>query len=265
MGTSKIEWLRSADGKLGYTINPIKGLCPVGCSYCYARRMYKRFKWNPEIRFDADTLLQTRISDHEGFKIFWGSTMELFGDWVKSEWLQSIFDYIRTENDLNTHIFLTKKPQNFKKYSPFPKNCWVGVSIPRYWDGSVIGHPEAFMRIRQLGEVKASVRFVSFEPLLASVASEFVFGLDLSFKAYGVNWIIIGACTPHSEKTAPKVEWVREIIESADKVNIPVFLKANLGWPQYTADGSPPFYKKCNGTWKLRQEFPIMNKELVNK
>ena len=44
MNLTKIEWC-------DYTINPVKGLCPMACSYCYARRMYKRFKWNPEIRF----------------------------------------------------------------------------------------------------------------------------------------------------------------------------------------------------------------------
>ena len=33
-----------------YTLNPVKGLCPMACPYCYARAMYKRFKWNPKIR-----------------------------------------------------------------------------------------------------------------------------------------------------------------------------------------------------------------------
>ena len=37
MNKSKIEWC-------DYTINPAIG-CKHGCSYCYAERMNKRFKW----------------------------------------------------------------------------------------------------------------------------------------------------------------------------------------------------------------------------
>ena len=72
MQKSKIEWC-------DYTINPVKGLCPVGCSYCYARRMYKRFGWNPEIRYD-DMVWQTGGYMPKGSKIFIGSTIDLFHD-----------------------------------------------------------------------------------------------------------------------------------------------------------------------------------------
>ena len=41
MQKSKIEWC-------DYVANPVKGVCQDQCPYCYAKRMYKRFKWNPE-------------------------------------------------------------------------------------------------------------------------------------------------------------------------------------------------------------------------
>ncbi len=53
MQKSKIEWLQnSIDGSSGYSANPIKGICQQGCDYCYAIKMYKRFKWSPEVRYD---------------------------------------------------------------------------------------------------------------------------------------------------------------------------------------------------------------------
>ena len=66
MQKTKIEWT-------DYTWNPIKGLCPVDCklpdgrSYCYAKRIYQRFKWNPKIGFElhdhvAIDRLQEKIS-----------------------------------------------------------------------------------------------------------------------------------------------------------------------------------------------------------
>jgi len=214
--TSKIEWLKDPiTGEPGYTINPVKGLCPMACSYCYARRMYKRFKWNQDIRFNADELLRTRISDHKGYRIFWGSTMELFGDWVNPEWLQSIFDYIRTENDLNTHIFLTKQPENLHHWK-FPDNVWLGVSVttkeqlrPAIWG---------------LSDIHCNKRFLSFEPLLENV-------LDQVLPAEwddAIDWAIIGQQTPVSVRTTPKLRWIARIEASCKIANIPLFQKNNL-------------------------------------
>lgn len=77
-------------------------------------------------------------------------------------------------------------------------------------------------------------------------------------KEAGISWVIIGRCTPVSENTFPKWEWVKEIIDAADKANVPVFLKDNLGLPRLSCEGSPPYYKKhSSGTMELRQEFPI--------
>jgi protein gp37 len=78
--SSRIEWLKDPiTGKPGYTINPVKGLCPVGCSYCYARRMYKRFKWNPEIRYDRPLMYIEPFNIKKPSKIFIGSTQNLKG------------------------------------------------------------------------------------------------------------------------------------------------------------------------------------------
>ncbi len=95
MQHTKIEWVRNQDGTQGYSINPVKGVCPVDCkdnqgkSYCYARRLYKRFKWDETIRFEP--LDYKKFPD--GSKVFVGSTMELFGDWVKPTWLDQIFEW----------------------------------------------------------------------------------------------------------------------------------------------------------------------------
>ena len=65
MSKTKIDW---AD----YSINPVKGICPVGCEYCYARKLYHRFKWNPEISFDP---IVFDAMPEPGAKVFVGSTV----------------------------------------------------------------------------------------------------------------------------------------------------------------------------------------------
>ena len=65
----------------------------------------------------------------------------------------------------------------------------------------------------------------------------------------GISWVVLGSCTgtrqamealikkypdltliPFGKKftAQPRIEWVQEIVEAADKAGIPVFLKDNL-------------------------------------
>lgn len=204
MKKTKIPWC-------DYTINPVKGLCPMACPYCYARRMYKRFKWNPEIRYDADWWRSMIILRHES-RIFVGSTFELFGEWVKPEWLEKIFYYV-DKAPWHTFIFLTKQSQNLIKWSPFPKNCWVGVSATNYTQAS-----KARYYLRHL---EANIKFLSVEPLLSPLHDHLYCSLNL--KDEGIQWLILGSQTQPVKH--PPREWVDEIITAAGKSRIPVFVK----------------------------------------
>jgi len=199
MNKTKIEWC-------DYTINPVKGLCPMACSYCYARRMYKRFKWNPEIRFDF-TAYDGVSALRKPSRIFVGSTMELFGDWVKEDWLDRILGQASLIYPQHTFIFLTKQPQNLIKWSPFPDNCWVGVSTTGFDCRS--GLEDTFHNIQ------AKVKFVSIEPLLDYSPMDFRW----------VDWVIVGQQTPPSSKSTPNPEWVADIVYATNKAKIPVFIK----------------------------------------
>ena len=63
-----------------------------------------------------------------------------------------------------------------------------------------------------------------------------------------IDWVIIGAQTPYSQKTAPKMVWVQEILVAAHNANIPVFMKNNL---QPVLDNT---HEPGWAGWKLRQE-----------
>jgi protein gp37 len=219
---TKIEWVRNQDGTQGYTINPVKGLCPMACNYCYARRMYKNPYYktmysNQSIRYDPNAFngLPSKPS-----RVFVGSTMELFGGWIMREWLEHIFEMVRYYKQ-HTFIFLTKQTQNLIKWSPFPDNCWVGVSATntsQYQTGLMI-----------LNSIDANIKFFSFEPLLGRIAvppEVTKQGAWLGLK--GIDWCIIGQQTPARPATTPKIEWIRDVVSAADKAGVPVFLKDNL-------------------------------------
>jgi protein gp37 len=218
MNKTSIEWC-------DYTVNPVKGLCPVDCKdlegkpYCYARRMYKRFKWDETIRYDPSgfddlSTLPGPSTALQHKRIFIGSTMELFGPWVKREWMADILDWCRFKKE-HTFIFLTKRPQELQKYNPWPDNCWVGASI---CDDKMLD-----VAVNELEDVQASIKFLSFEPLLERLT----LSLDYAIYYGGVSWVIIGQQTP-ARKPIP-ASWIADIEMAADKVGIPVFHKNNLG------------------------------------
>ena len=199
MPKSKIEWT-------DFTLNPVKGKCPVACDYCYARKMYDRFKWNPKVRFQPSVF---NTLPKKPCKIFVGSTMELF---LFDDWMEFILN--RCE-DFPHHIFqfLTKQPQNLIKFSPFPDNCWVGVSATNQeqYKSALVG----------LAKIEAKVKYISFEPLLEYIATNPPYDLE------GINWVIIGGCSGR-QKFYPPEYWIQVIKSACDKAGIPIFEKNNL-------------------------------------
>ena len=205
-------------GWADFSINPVKGLCPMACSYCYARSMYKRFKWNPKISFDVKPLLDIEKIKRPS-RIFVGSTIELFGEWVDAFWLDSIFRTVR-DNPHHTFIFLTKQPQNLIKFSPYPPNVYLGVSVT---------NQEMFNKaIHYLKMIDAKVKFISFEPLLERITLDQGDYLILNkLQEAGIDWLILGGKSG-KPPFYPHEEWIQEIEEAADKAGIPVFEKFNL-------------------------------------
>ena len=240
--------VKKSIGWADFTINPVKCLCPVDCKdnqgkpYCYARRLYKRFGWNPEIRFVPEVLNEV-LSIPNQSRVFVGSTIELFGDWIKPEWMFEIFDMVKSE-PWHTFIFLTKQPQNLVKWSPFPRNCWIGATVT---DGDSYRWAMAF-----LPQISARVKFLSIEPLLSQFQlRDWEYQRPLNAI---LDWVIIGAQTPYSLKTAPKIEWVEEIVRACDRARIPIFIKDNLA---PALEVREPFIEVGKGHKRYpRQEFP---------
>ena len=201
MRKTKIEWT-------DYSWNPIKGICPTGCWYCYARRMYKRFKWNPELRWEIDVDSLLRFKPKAGSKIFTCSTIELFHAKIKKEWRDDLFKIIEM-NPCFIFQILTKFPQNIDR--PMPENVWLGATVENSdtaWRGILLSE-----------YYKAKVKFVSMEPMLGYPGFPFFRELD---------WIIIGRLTQYGRKYDPKRTWIERIINQAKEHNIPIFLKDNL-------------------------------------
>jgi len=272
LNQTDIEWVRNPGGTPGYTLNPItgclnhvNGMCKGGGFPCYAYRLAngrlrKRYLANNNLaptigdgptpyntsrlidsldpfypRFWPERILQPAkgLSAYLKTKrkgIFVCDMSDLFGIGIPEDWTRQVLEQIKVFSQHRFYL-LTKQPQNLIKFSPFPPNCWVGVTATNWLAFSdALGH---------LATVKAKVKFLSFEPLLERI--QFDMMQELLFPRV-INWVIIGAQTKPYKP--PKIEWVREIVEAADRAGIPVFQKNNL-W-------GDPKQKK----FRLRQEMP---------
>ena len=210
-------------GWCDFTINPIKGLCKENCFYCYARRIYQRFKLDPTIRLDMSVFdkLPKKPS-----RIFVCSTHDIMGDWISEEWIWSIMERTK-KTPQHIFLFLTKNPSRYD-YFNIPLNCWLGVTATfKYGERCDI----------LLRHLKSSNRrFISFEPLLAEISSSYY--LDK------IDWIIIGAMTGAGGKEhQPKREWIKDLAGNASENNIPVFMKSNLQkiWGEKLIQDFPDF------------------------
>ena len=225
MQKTRIEWVRNPDGSQGYSWNPIKGICPVGCWYCYGRRIYQRFKWATEPWLDIAELNQVAETRVTGKRIFVCSTFELFHPIVDSltgrcvrvdemgrkeshdKARDMIFDVIKRRPDL-TFIILTKMPERIDR--PMPDNVWLGVSITQ---------DSEYVRKAYLMEQKAKIRFISYEPIIDFVSKDIMWSLD---------WVILGRLTGYGKKNDPDRSIIEKFVDHARYLNTPIFLKNNL-------------------------------------
>ncbi|MCJ7829169.1 MAG: phage Gp37/Gp68 family protein [Dehalococcoidia bacterium] len=188
---------------------------------------------------------ENRHAKRKARGIFSCDMSDLFGIGVPEDWTKEILSAIRI-NSVDRFYLLTKQPQSLVKWSPFPENCWVGVTIADGYDDSLV----------HFRNIEARLKFISFEPLLKWADWATADMIKRSLKDAGIGWLIIGQKTPISAKTSPKIEWIQEIVEAADKAGIPIFLKDNLRplIGTLSAAEALPYYD--TQTCELRQELP---------
>ena len=270
MNKTLIPWVKNPDGSQGYTWNPItgclnhvNGLCKGGGFPCYAyrlatTRLKERYLENPNVaspftkrfepiyhedpfypRFWPERLYHPWSSEPRG--IFPCDMSDLFGIGIPEEWTRDVLNLCRLHSE-NRYYLLTKQPQNLPRWSPFPDNCWVGVTAT---------NEETMQKVIYFDDIWAKVRFISFEPLLGRLSKVSLYNIRQNL----ADWLIIGAQTKPYKP--PRIEWVDEIVEAADKADVPVFLKENLK-PLLKDDPTATWAFNIDPDYamRLRQEMP---------
>jgi len=211
---STIEWTDA-------TWNPATGCTKIsaGCDHCYAERFSERFRGvkNHPFEFGFDLKLKPARLDQplkwkKSRMIFVNSMSDLFHKNIPDSYIDEVFDTME-EADHHVYQILTKRSSLMRNYMKKsyaskrpPTHIWVGVSIET---------KKELVRLRHLQQTLAAVRFISYEPLLASVGPV---NMD------GIDWAIVGGESgPGSRAIDP--EWVRELRDQCLEQNVAFFFK----------------------------------------
>jgi protein gp37 len=209
MAETSIEWTDA-------TWNPVAGCAVItpGCTNCYAMRMAarldamgvpkyagltrksgERYVWTGKVRLD-EASLDIPLKWQKPRKIFVNSMSDLFHADVPAEFVARVWS-VMERTPQHTYQILTKRPERMREVLvtlnlPVLPHVWLGTSVE---DAAVLS------RLDDLRDTPAIVRFVSFEPLIGSVA-----GADLR----DIHWAIVGG--ESGPRARPMmVDWVDEI------------------------------------------------------
>ena len=92
-----------------HTSNPIKGLCPHNCSYCYMKAIFRRYHSDETLRLDEHEL---NTSYGKNKFIFLGTSTDMFANAVPTEWILQVYDKCLQHPD-NKYLFQSKNPGRF--------------------------------------------------------------------------------------------------------------------------------------------------------
>ncbi len=212
---SSIEWTDA-------TWNPVRGCTKIssGCAHCYAETFAERFRGVPghpyeqgfDLRFVPEKLAQP-LEWRSPRMIFVNSMSDLFHEDVPEDYVAKVTRVMQLAN-WHTYQVLTKRSERLRDVLSTTLKSLAGE--PHIWWGvSVENRNQGLPRIEHLRDSPAAVRFLSIEPLLESLGT-----LDLS----GIDWVILGGESGPGARPLEE-SWVLEIREQCQAAKVPFFFK----------------------------------------
>ncbi|PZO03344.1 MAG: ABC transporter ATP-binding protein [Hyphomicrobiales bacterium] len=223
MAETSIEWTDA-------TWNPVAGCSVItaGCTNCYAMRMAARLDamgvekyrgltrksggrsvWTGNLYLD-EASLGVPAQWKRPRMIFVNSMSDLFHEGVPIEFIAKVWTAMAAAPQ-HTFQILTKRPD---RMSTVLSDRWFPI-LPNVWLGTSVENAAVVHRLDDLRRAPSAIRFVSFEPLIGSVA-----GADLS----NIHWAIVGG--ESGPKARPMEEaWLDEIHRMCRRSNAAFFFK----------------------------------------
>jgi protein gp37 len=171
------------------------------------RKSGERHVWTGAVSLD-ETALAAPKAWRKPRLIFVNSMSDLFQSAVPATFIRRVWDTMEATPQ-HTYQILTKRPDRMAEIAPdLPL-------LPNVWLGTSVENSAVLERLDHLRATPAAIRFVSYEPLIGSVA-----GGDLT----GIHWAIVGG--ESGPKARPILEdWVDEIYDQCEDAGAAFFFK----------------------------------------
>jgi len=234
------------------------------CIRCYAETISHRYKftsqpWQENFAGENVRLHSDRIDDwrklavkpedlppSERHRIFVCSMGDLFHEQVPDSYIAYAFEQMREHRHI--YMVLTKRIARAAKVN----SEWVRQGWPKnVWLGTTVGHPITKWRLHYLRNSPAPVRFVSMEPLLASLTDD---DADLLFgplRLAGIHQIIVGGESGGGYRKM-EMQWALDLRKLAYESRCAFFFKQDSA----ALPGRRPWIVEQDGTCLEYHQFP---------
>jgi protein gp37 len=226
------------------------------------KREYTGLPWTPENATVNVKLRPERLDQPIRWKrprlIFVNSLSDLFHEQVPDDFIDEVFGVMAACRYVGRDAFpghrfqvLTKRPERMRAYlSTDRREAWAKAAafhgggkdpdgiydqtlfgpqaLPNVWVGTSVENQHwADVRVRQLLQTPAAVRFLSMEPLLGPVDLDDALvdlGPELNKITPRLDWVIVGGESGPVHRPM-KLEWVRQIKDQCERDGVAFFLK----------------------------------------
>jgi protein gp37 len=174
------------------------------------RKSGNRYVWSGEITLD-EAALEIPARWKKPKKVFVNSMSDLFHEDVPTEFIFRIWQAMASA-PRHTFQILTKRPERMA--SVLQSNPRLGT-LGNVWLGTSVEDSRTLSRLDDLRETRSVVRFVSFEPLIGSVSSA---------NLQGIDWAIVGGESGPQARTMNR-KWLNEVYTLCQQSGTAFFFK----------------------------------------
>lgn len=283
MGKTSIAWTDE-------TWNPVSGCAKVspGCKHCYAERDWHRLVHLPAYQGRAFTdvachpeRLTQPLHWQRPRMVFVNSMSDLFHEDVPDEFIDQVFAVMAATVGRHTYQILTKRPERMRAYmerlcgdfgilqeAARKVGCLlddeglplVPLPLPNVWLGVTVENQDmANLRIPQLAQTPAAVRWISAEPLLEAIdlgVEYFALRCGGRYPFRGrpaehrtrlvdlLDWVVVGGESGNHARPM-HMDWARDLKAQCDAAGVSFFFKQTGLWQMVDpADDASPLAEK---------------------
>jgi len=242
MNATSIEWC-------DFSVNPIRArrldggeripghFCEkisAGCKNCYASKLQSRFGMLPFLAenrgkvffvFDSKALHGVR-SRKKPARIFWCDMTDIFLLPVQNDAVHACFQAMM-DTPQHTHLVLTKRPNEALAF--FQRMDWPSLPPHIHFGVSLEDQETADQRIPVLLQIRAAVRWVSYEPALGPVdfndSRDWLTPVLTKPKnAARLDWVVCGGESGGGARPMHP-DWARSVRDQCVSAGVPFFFK----------------------------------------